>query len=142
MQIGRKLESATTAFQNQESIATDGEVYSPRESQTNYYKTRLPYIKKEVAKMPISTKVMKLKMPNKGIIFISIVLFFLNIILSANVGVLIFNETLKVSIQHGKLNANIISIAFGIIGFISTHIIIKKIVDFIYYKLGYNMNKK
>ena len=62
--MGRKLESATTAFQNQESIAPDGEVYSPRESQTNYYKTRLPYIKKEVAKMPISTKVMKLKMSN------------------------------------------------------------------------------
>lgn len=84
----------------------------------------------------------KLKMPNKGIIFISIVLFFFNIILSANVGFLIFNETLKLSIQYGKLNANIISISFGIIGFISTHIVMKKIVDFIYYKLGYNMNKK
>lgn len=84
----------------------------------------------------------KLKMPHKGIIFISIVLFFLNIILSANVGILIFYEALKRSIQYGELSANIISICFGVIGFMSVYIIIKKIVDFIYYKLGYNMNKK
>lgn len=84
----------------------------------------------------------KLKMPHKGIIFVSIILFFLNIILSANVGILIFYEALKRSIQYGELSANIISICFGIIGFMSVYIRIKKIVDFIYYKLGYNMNKK